>query len=87
MVKSKKIGRPARAVRDHHLLTIHHVRAGVAHQWAYDVGFLAFGALLVLGGWGSPAEHRVCRGFVAGSTLGCLRVKLVLPPTRACFAS
>jgi uncharacterized membrane protein len=36
---------------DHHILTIHHVREGVAHQWAYDVGFLVFGALLVSGGW------------------------------------
>lgn len=35
---------------DHHILTIHHVREGVDHQWAYDLGFLAFGALLVLGG-------------------------------------
>jgi uncharacterized membrane protein len=36
---------------DHHILTIHHVREGVDNQWAYDVGFLVFGALLVLGGW------------------------------------
>ena len=38
-------------VVDHHILTIHHVREGVAHQWAYDVGFLAFGAALIVGGW------------------------------------
>ena len=36
---------------DHHILTIHHVREDVANQWAYDVGFLVFGALLVVGGW------------------------------------
>ena len=36
---------------DHHLLTIHHVREGVDHQWLYDVGFLAFGAALIAGGW------------------------------------
>ena len=36
---------------DHHILTIHHVREGADDQWAYDLGFLAFGALLVLGGW------------------------------------
>ena len=35
---------------DHHILTIHHVREDVANQWAYDVGFLVFGALLVVGG-------------------------------------
>ena len=38
-------------VVDHHLLTMHHVREGVDQRWAYDVGFLAFGALLVVGGW------------------------------------
>jgi uncharacterized membrane protein len=36
---------------DHHLLTIHHVREG-AHQTAWDLAFLAFGALLVVGGRG-----------------------------------
>lgn len=38
-------------VVDHHILTIHHVREGVADEWLYDIGFLAFGAALVLGGW------------------------------------
>jgi uncharacterized membrane protein len=37
-------------VVDHHLLGIHHVRSG-PHQTWWDLGFLAFGALLVLGGW------------------------------------
>jgi uncharacterized membrane protein len=37
-------------VVDHHVLGIHHVRAG-EHQTWWDVGFLALGALLVLGGW------------------------------------
>ena len=36
---------------DHHLLTIHHVREGVDQRWAYDVGFLAFGAALIVVGW------------------------------------
>jgi uncharacterized membrane protein len=36
---------------DHHILTIHHVREGVTNESAYDLGFLAFGALLVIGGW------------------------------------
>ena len=37
-------------VVDHHLLGIHHVRSG-PHQLAWDLAFLAFGALLVAGGW------------------------------------
>ncbi|MDQ3146800.1 MAG: DUF2243 domain-containing protein [Actinomycetota bacterium] len=36
---------------DHHLLTVHHVRDDVADPLAWDLGFLAFGALLVVGGW------------------------------------
>ena len=35
---------------DHHILAIHHVRAG-EHQMIWDLAFLAFGALLVAGGW------------------------------------
>jgi uncharacterized membrane protein len=35
---------------DHHLLGIHHVREG-ANQTAWDLGFLAFGALLLIVGW------------------------------------
>ncbi|SDM55710.1 Uncharacterized membrane protein [Allokutzneria albata] len=34
---------------DHHLLGVHHVRAG-PHQLAYDLGFLAFGLLLTAAG-------------------------------------
>ena len=37
-------------VVDHHILGIHHVRAGDA-QTAWDLGFLALGAVLVGGGW------------------------------------
>jgi uncharacterized membrane protein len=36
---------------DHQILTIHHVREGVDNTWVYDGGFLAFGALLMIGGW------------------------------------
>jgi uncharacterized membrane protein len=37
---------------DHHILGIHHVREGAGiNETAWDVGFLAFGAALVLGGW------------------------------------
>ena len=35
---------------DHHVLTIHHVREG-SNQTAWDLAFLAFGGLLVIGGW------------------------------------
>jgi uncharacterized membrane protein len=36
---------------DHHILTIHHVRDDVADPLAWDLGFLAFGALLVVVGF------------------------------------
>lgn len=37
-------------VLNHHLLGIHHVRSG-EHELLWDLGFLALGATLVLGGW------------------------------------
>jgi uncharacterized membrane protein len=37
-------------VIDHHILGIHHVKPG-PHQLAWDLGFLAVGALLVVVGW------------------------------------
>jgi uncharacterized membrane protein len=37
-------------ILDHHLLGLHHVHPG-PNQLAWDLGFLAFGALLVLVGW------------------------------------
>jgi uncharacterized membrane protein len=37
-------------VVDHHVLGIHHVRAG-AHQLWWDLGFLALGAVLAVAGW------------------------------------
>jgi uncharacterized membrane protein len=36
---------------DHQILTIHHVREGADKTWLYDGGFLALGALLLVGGW------------------------------------
>jgi len=44
---------------DHHILGIHHVRAG-PDQLAYDLGFLAIGAALVGFGWwvARTDEHR-----------------------------
>lgn len=35
---------------DHHILGIHHVRSGPHELW-WDLGFLASGAVLLLGGW------------------------------------
>jgi uncharacterized membrane protein len=36
---------------DHHVLGVHHVREDVGSPLAWDLGFLVFGALLVIGGW------------------------------------
>jgi uncharacterized membrane protein len=37
---------------DHHILGIHHVREGAnVNETAWDLAFLAFGAVLVIGGW------------------------------------
>jgi uncharacterized membrane protein len=42
----------AEGVVDHHVLSIHHVREGAGvNETAWDLAFLAFGALLVVGGW------------------------------------
>ena len=46
---------------DHQILGIHHVRAG-AHQTAWDMGFLALGATLVVAGW---LVRRTARPFPA----------------------
>jgi uncharacterized membrane protein len=44
---------------DHHILGVHHVREG-DNQTAWDLAFLAFGALLVIAGWllGRPRDTR-----------------------------
>ena len=36
---------------NHHILTIHHVREDTGRQTGWDLAFLAFGAVLVVGGW------------------------------------
>jgi uncharacterized membrane protein len=36
---------------DHHLLGVHHVRDDLGGPLAWDLGFLAFGLLLVVAGW------------------------------------
>ena len=47
---------------DHHLLEVHHVRDDLGGPLSWDLGFLAFGLLLVVGGWalhrrGRPATY------------------------------
>jgi uncharacterized membrane protein len=58
---------------DHEILGIHHVREGAGHQTAYDLGFLALAALLLLGGWllarsdasgRVPPSHEGCQARV-----------------------
>jgi len=50
-------------VVDHHLLDVHHVRDDLGAPLSWDLGFLAFGALLAVGGWalhrrGAPVASR-----------------------------
>lgn len=53
---------------DHHLLGVHHVRDDKGAPLAWDLGFLAFGALLIAAGW---ALHRAGRAAsVAGRGAG-----------------
>jgi uncharacterized membrane protein len=50
---------------DHLILGIHHVRDDLGGPLGWDLGFLAFGALLVLGG--AALERSATAGGVAGS--------------------
>lgn len=52
---------------DHHLLGVHHVRDDLGSPLAWDLGFLALGVVLLVGGW---ALHR--RG-----------AKAITPPAQA----
>ena len=38
-------------ILNHQILGLHHVREGVANETAWDLGFLAFAVLLIVGGW------------------------------------
>lgn len=51
---------------DHHLLGIHHVRAGPDQLW-WDLGFLALGVVLIVVGWLVQRNAPVVRGAVDGS--------------------
>ena len=42
----------------HHILTVHHVRDDVADPLPWDLAFLAFGALLLVGGWARSRRDR-----------------------------
>lgn len=41
---------PARSIVNHHILQIHHVRAGPNQPW-WDLGFLVWGAIMLAGGY------------------------------------
>jgi len=45
-------------VIDHHLLQIHHVRDDLGGPLSWDLGFLAFGLLLAVGGWALHSRGR-----------------------------
>jgi len=45
-------------VIDHHLLQLHHVRDDLGAPLSWDLGFLAFGLLLVVGGWALHSAGR-----------------------------
>jgi uncharacterized membrane protein len=49
---------------DHHILGIHHVREGVPNVLLWDLGFLAFGAILVVVGWAMVQAGAPDREFV-----------------------
>jgi uncharacterized membrane protein len=56
---------------DHHILGIHHVRDDLGSPLSWDIAFLGFGAVLVLGGWalhqrGLAVVHR--RASVVGGS-------------------
>lgn len=38
-------------VIDHHILTLHHVRDDLGGPWEWDAGFLAWGMVMLGGGW------------------------------------
>ncbi len=42
---------------DHHLLQIHHVREDAANQLAWDLAFLVWGAIMLVGGWRLVAKR------------------------------
>jgi uncharacterized membrane protein len=62
---------------DHAILGVHHVNELVPHdQWIYwDMGFLAWGAAMLIGGWalnrsGKEEQQRSASAPVAGRSAG-----------------
>jgi uncharacterized membrane protein len=53
---------------NHHLLQIHHVRSG-PEQLAWDLAFLALGAVLVIGGWACIRSPKQRKGTTASADL------------------
>ncbi|MBO3085761.1 DUF2243 domain-containing protein [Cellulomonas fengjieae] len=43
---------------DHHILELHHVRDDLGGPLVWDLGFLAFGAALLVGGWALHVSGR-----------------------------
>jgi uncharacterized membrane protein len=60
-------------VIDHLLLSVHHVRDDLGGPLSWDIGFLVFGVLLIVGGW---LLHR--RGVAALATQTSQRTTSVL---------
>ncbi|NMO21138.1 DUF2243 domain-containing protein [Pyxidicoccus fallax] len=59
-------------VIDHQLLGLHHVNPG-RYQFEWDMGFLIFGALLMIAGWliaRGGRRERTVRGAIRGEPLG-----------------
>jgi uncharacterized membrane protein len=52
-------------VLDHQILGIHHLRDDLGGPLSWDLGFLAFGVALLIGGWAISAAGR--RGLDAGA--------------------
>jgi len=70
---------------DHQVLGLHHVRPG-AHQLAWDVGFLAFGAVLAGVGFLMARPYRLLNATAASITWCCRRERrrlLLVRPTRS----
>jgi uncharacterized membrane protein len=63
---------------DHHLLEIHHVRDDLppgAARLAWDLGFLAWGALMLAGGWGLIRAESSSRATEPIHTAGSARTR------------
>jgi uncharacterized membrane protein len=46
-----KIPNVVKGLIDHQILGVHHVRDDLGGQLSWDIGFLIFGVLLIVGGW------------------------------------